>query len=164
MVKKSLRNFPKVSLDAISKCLESGGKKNTGEKNYRFFREGYVFDVYTWTSAAGESLMKARCCRLLRKNEEPHYLVVKMKNGDQAVVAQAHCNNLSRDEVTALRRLKKTSALNLKKEDKGTTTVIMNKTETKVTNEQLCDWKIGSYKAKLVLSRLVMIRRVTATD
>lgn len=87
-----MRNFPKVSLDTISKCLESGGKKNAGEKSYKFFREGYVYHVYTSTSAAGESLVRARCYRSLRKSEEPHYLVVKMKNGDRAVVAQAHCS------------------------------------------------------------------------
>ena len=81
---KSLRNFPKVSLDTISKCLETGGKKNAGEKSYKFFREGYVYDVYTSTSAAGESLVKVRCHRSLRKNEEPHYVVVKMKNEDRA--------------------------------------------------------------------------------
>ena len=58
-------NFPKVSLDTISKWLETGGKKNAGEKSYKFFREGYVYDVYTSTSAAGESLVKARESSLL---------------------------------------------------------------------------------------------------
>ena len=38
-------------------------------------------------------------------------------------------NNLSRNEVKALTELKDNPALNLKKADKGTTTVIMNKTE-----------------------------------
>ncbi|KAK2548758.1 hypothetical protein P5673_031011 [Acropora cervicornis] len=32
---KSMRNFPKVSLDTISKWLETGGKKNAGEKSYK---------------------------------------------------------------------------------------------------------------------------------
>ena len=36
--------------------------------------------------------MKARCYRSLRKNEEPHYVVVKMKNEDRATVGQAHCS------------------------------------------------------------------------
>ena len=44
---KSLRNFRKVSLDTISKCLETVRKKNAGKKSYKFFREGYVYDVYT---------------------------------------------------------------------------------------------------------------------
>ena len=39
-------------------------------------------------------------------------------------------NNLSRDEVNlALKELNNNPAINLKKADKGTTTVIMNKTE-----------------------------------
>ena len=36
-------------------------------------------------------------------------------------------NNLSRNEVEALKELKNNSAINLKKADKGTTAVIMNK-------------------------------------
>ena len=38
-------------------------------------------------------------------------------------------NNFSRNEITVLKELKNSSALNLKKVDKGTTTVIMNETE-----------------------------------
>ena len=38
-------------------------------------------------------------------------------------------NNLSRNEVKALKELKNNPAINLKKADKGTTTVIMNKAE-----------------------------------
>ena len=37
-------------------------------------------------------------------------------------------NNLSRNEMAALKELKNNPAINLKKADKGTTTVIMNKT------------------------------------
>ena len=51
-----------------------------------------MYDVCTSTSAAGESVMKARCYRLLRKNEEPYFVVVKMKNEDRATVSQAHCS------------------------------------------------------------------------
>ena len=38
-------------------------------------------------------------------------------------------NNLSRNDVTALKELENNAAINLKKADKGTTTVIMNKQE-----------------------------------
>ena len=38
-------------------------------------------------------------------------------------------DNLSRNEVMALKELKNNSAINLKKADKGTTTVIINETE-----------------------------------
>ena len=37
--------------------------------------------------------------------------------------------NLSRNKVTSLKELKNNSALNLKKTDKGTTTVILSKTK-----------------------------------
>ena len=37
---------------------------------------------------------------------------------------------MSRNKVTALKELKNNSALNLKKTDKGTTTVILSKTKT----------------------------------
>ena len=38
-------------------------------------------------------------------------------------------NNLSRNEVKGLKELKKNPAINLKKADKGTTTVVMNKAD-----------------------------------
>ncbi|RMX55208.1 hypothetical protein pdam_00024582 [Pocillopora damicornis] len=84
-----------VSLDTIWKWLETGGKKNAGEKSYKFFREGYVYDVYTSTSAAGESLVKARCYRSLRKNEEPHYLVFNDYSclGMKDIPSDATCTN-----------------------------------------------------------------------
>ena len=40
-------------------------------------------------------------------------------------------NNLSRNEMAALKELKHNSAINVKKADKGTTTVIMNKSHKK---------------------------------
>ena len=35
---KSLRNFPKIKPDTCSEWLNLGGKKNAGEKSYKFFR------------------------------------------------------------------------------------------------------------------------------
>ena len=47
-------------------------------------------------------------------------------------------NNLSRDEVLAIKELKANPAINLKNADKGTNTVIMNKTaKIKEAKEQL---------------------------
>ena len=94
---KSLRETPKVNIDTISKWLESGGKKNAGEKSYKFFRERYVYDVYTATTTrnsadAYEAFVKSRFYRSLKKSEEPHYLVVKLKNPDGGLVAEAHCS------------------------------------------------------------------------
>ena len=44
--------------------------------------------------------------------------------------------NLSRNKVTALKELKNNSALNLKKTDKGTTTVILSKCCQSATRQQ----------------------------
>ena len=89
---KSLRNFPKCSPTTWSSWLEQGGKKNAGEKSYKFFREGYVYDVYTCQQ--GEDFhVKARCYRSLRKSEEPHFLAVIFKDCDgRADVFKAHCS------------------------------------------------------------------------
>jgi len=89
---KSLRGIPKVNIETVSKWLESGGKKNAGEKAYKFFRERYVYDIYTAECTVDQSLVKSRCYRSLRKNEEPHYLVLKLKSGDSGLVTQAHCS------------------------------------------------------------------------
>lgn len=66
--------------------MEIGGKKNVGEKSYKFFREGYVYDVYILIFVVGESFVKVCCYWLLCKNEEFYYLVVKMKNEDWVIV------------------------------------------------------------------------------
>ena len=43
---KTLRNFPNISILTCSDWLEQGGKKNAGEKSYKLFQEGYVYDTY----------------------------------------------------------------------------------------------------------------------
>ena len=45
-------------------------EKNAGEKSYKFFREGYVYDVYVCQQLE-DFHVKARCYRSLRKSEEP---------------------------------------------------------------------------------------------
>jgi len=39
--------FQNLGQRTWSSWLEQGGKKNAGEKSYKFFQEGYVDDVYT---------------------------------------------------------------------------------------------------------------------
>ena len=72
---KSLRNVPKGSPTTWSSWLERGGKKNTGEKSYKFFEEGYVYDIYAFRQVE-DFHVKARCYRSLRKSAEPHFLAV----------------------------------------------------------------------------------------
>ena len=80
------------------------------------------------------------------KNKEPHPFHVKsnwMPPVQQSIALESYLesvktqladirinkpkNNLSRNEMVALKELKNNSAINLKKADKGTTTVVMNK-------------------------------------
>ena len=82
------------------------------------------------------------------QNREPHPLHVKstwMPQVQHSVALESYLenvktqlaeikitkpkNNLSRNEVKALKELKNNPAINLKKADKGTTTVIMNKAD-----------------------------------
>ena len=78
---KSLRNVPKVIPVTWAEWLENSGKKTTGDKSYKFFRESYVHDIYTGyaklnDTALKKAVIKARCYRSLKKNEEPHYYLV----------------------------------------------------------------------------------------
>ena len=72
---KTLRNFPKISILTCSVWLARGGKKNAGEKSKTFFREGYVYDIYTCEESSDFNV-KARCYASLRKSEDPHYLAI----------------------------------------------------------------------------------------
>ena len=90
---KSLRNVPKIDLGTCSDWLNRGGKKNAGEKSYKFFREGDVYDIFA-TAESGDFHVKARCYRSLRKSEDPHYLVVALRESEdsRATVHRAHCS------------------------------------------------------------------------
>ena len=87
--------FDKFSSIQPNKCslwLERGGKKNVGEKSYKFFREGYLYDIYP-CEASGDFYVKSRCYRSLIKSEEPHYLsVIFMENDGRAAVSKARCS------------------------------------------------------------------------
>ena len=85
---KSLKNFPKFSPTTWSLWLEQGGKKNAGEKSYKFFREGYVYDVYVCQQLE-DFHVKARCYRSLRKSEEPTR--VREEAVDIAIIFLHYC-------------------------------------------------------------------------
>ena len=91
---KSLRGF-KISPTVWSNWLSNGdgsiglsGRTDT-TKAYKFFREGYIHQIVTIPN-----FIKARCYRSMKKNEEPHYLIIQFiavsEGGDSNVVA-AHC-------------------------------------------------------------------------
>ena len=78
-------------------------------------------------------------------------------------------NNLSRNEMVALKMLKNNSAINLKKADKGTTTVIMNKSykvqeaEVQLENREHYKPRNCAPVAKLVEHRAVTREVVSST-
>ena len=87
---RSLRNFPKCSPTTWSSWLERGGKKNAAEKSYKFFEEGYAYDVYACQQVE-DFHVKARCYRSLRKSAEPHFLAVIFRECEgRAEVFKAH--------------------------------------------------------------------------
>ena len=89
---KYLRTFPNMSPVTCSEWLNCGGKKNASVKSYKFFREGYIHDIYT-REVSEHFYAKARCYRSLKKSEELHFLVVILKkSNDRASVHPAHCS------------------------------------------------------------------------
>ena len=89
---KLLRGFPQISPSTCSDWLNHGGKGNAGEKSYKFFQEGYVYDIYACEESE-DFHIKARCYRLLRKSEDPHYLALVLReNDDRATIYRAHCS------------------------------------------------------------------------
>lgn len=87
-----VKNLEKFPLNPYFDWLAQGRKKNAGEKSYKFFREGFVYDIYT-CEESGDFYVKARCYRSLRKSEDPHYLAIILKeDNDKAAVSRAHCS------------------------------------------------------------------------
>ena len=41
-----MRSSPKFSPITWVNWLEKGGKKNVGDKSWKFFKEGYIHDIY----------------------------------------------------------------------------------------------------------------------
>ncbi|KAK6178656.1 hypothetical protein SNE40_011184 [Patella caerulea] len=98
---KSHRNSPKISPVTRANWLKKGGgKKNVGEKSYKFLRENYVYDVCIVYVKDISNHVKARCYRSLKKNEESHHLFLTLKessglesdNGKFAEICTAHCS------------------------------------------------------------------------
>ena len=64
---KSLEKVPKVSSITIAKHLTGCGKKEVGEKGYKFFKENYIRNVFVRLC-----FVKALCFWSQRKSEAPH--------------------------------------------------------------------------------------------
>ena len=94
-----MRNSPKFSPITWVNWLEKEGKKNTGNKSWKFCKEGCIHDIYIGNELnempSSESLKlfysHARSHRSLRKNQEPHYLFIGFCSQDnRASISHAH--------------------------------------------------------------------------
>lgn len=80
---KSLQNLAKVSSMTIANHLKGCGKKEIGEKGYKFFTENYIHNVFVneKEGRAGTCEVKGRRYRSQKKSEAPH--TVKLKIADR---------------------------------------------------------------------------------
>lgn len=90
---KSLENVPKISSISIAKHLTGCGKKEVGEKGYKFFTENYIHNVLVKEDDRGSCLAKALCFRIQRKSEAPHAMNIKLKSQEgRGIVTKAKCS------------------------------------------------------------------------
>lgn len=92
---KTLRFLPSFSTEQIEKHRKGCGKKEIGSKGYKFFSESYVHNVYVGQlkDRNDNYIVKAKCYRSQRKNEEPHSLVLKCLNSDgKADITSTSCS------------------------------------------------------------------------
>ena len=92
---KSLKNLGKVSSITIANHLEGCGKKEIGEKGYKFFTENYIHNVFVKEEdgRAGTCEVKGRCHRSLKKNEAPHAVELKIADREgRGNVEGAECS------------------------------------------------------------------------
>ena len=96
-----MRSSPNFSPITWVNWLGKGGKKNAGDKSWKFFKGGYIHDIYIGNelnempSSESPQLFycRARSYRSLRKNEEPHYLFIESCSQDnRASISHAHCS------------------------------------------------------------------------
>lgn len=92
---KSLRNVPKTTPETLTEWMKRCGRKCICEKSYKFFREGYVHDMYA-SDRNEENMYFIKCCcyRSLRKNEKPHDTVILLKESKEKIAnaQKAHCS------------------------------------------------------------------------
>ena len=76
---KSLEKVPEVSSVTIAKHLTGCGKKEVGEKGYKFFTENYLRNVFVKEDDRGLCFVKTICFRSQRKSEAPHVVNFELK-------------------------------------------------------------------------------------
>ena len=93
---KTLVFVPRFSYIQINQHLKDSGRKEIGQKGYKFFVENYIHDVYVGRPSRQGDLayiVQARCHPSQRKNEDPHSLTIEVvnSNGD-AKISNAKCS------------------------------------------------------------------------
>ena len=87
---KTLVFVPRFSYIQINQHLKDSGRKEIGQKGYKFFVENYIHDVYVGRPSRQGDLayiVQARCHHSQRKNEDPHSLTIEVvnSNGDAKI-------------------------------------------------------------------------------
>ena len=90
----SFQNIHKFVPATWADLLSSAGKKHTGDKSWKFFKEQYIYDIYFGQGdGTNGSFVRARSHHSLRKNEEPHFLHLHVVSKlGRASVENAHCS------------------------------------------------------------------------
>ena len=94
---KNLSLLPKFSSLQITEHLKGCGKKDVGDKGYKFFVENYIENVYVGyrRGNAIDRYIKGKCHRSQRKNEDPHSMFLKATSSaedQQARMSSAKCS------------------------------------------------------------------------
>ena len=93
---KSLVGAPNFVPRTWTDWLATGGKGDTGAKSWKFFKEAYVHDILIAINVTEDSrsdvIIRARCFRSMKKNEDPHTILVCAQSASFAQVSKAHCS------------------------------------------------------------------------
>ncbi len=90
---KSQAFLPKFSYHQIQDHLKDCGKKEIGDKGYKFFVENDVHDVYVGRQSDAVSIVRERCHPSQRKNEDPHTLQMQVVDSNgEAKISSAKCS------------------------------------------------------------------------
>ncbi|XP_031566100.1 adhesion G protein-coupled receptor B1-like [Actinia tenebrosa] len=93
--RKSLSFLPEISYPNVLEHLKGCGKKNIGEKGYKFFAEAYIHDVHVakMPGSIHTTKVKAQCYRSQRKTESPHSMELEVGTEDKKTkIIKAKCS------------------------------------------------------------------------
>ena len=103
---KSLVGAPKFVPRTWTDFLATGGKWDTGAKSWKFFKEAYVHDILIAINVTEDSrsdvVIRALCFQLMKKNEDPHTILVCAQSASFAQVSKAHCSCKAGSGATAI--------------------------------------------------------------